>query len=252
MRHRKLSRRFSRTSSHRMAMMRNLAASLIEHEVVKTTVEKGKELRRFVEPLITRAKEDTLHNRRQVISELHSKSAVSKLFSDLGPRFSETNGGYLRVIKAGFREGDKADICFVELTIRKELEATEQVAEPENTPLEEPIVTEDALLDNKAEETIETEPAEAETKETKPKKAAAKKTETKETKPKKAAAKKTETKETKPKKAAAKKTETKETKPKKAADKKTETKETKPKKAAAKKKKPEKKEEKKSWWSRFF
>ena len=211
-----------------MAMMRNLAASLIEHEVVKTTVEKGKELRRFVEPLITRAKEDTLHNRRQVISELHSKSAVSKLFSDLGPRFSETNGGYLRVIKAGFREGDKADICFVELTIRKELEATEQVAEPENTPLEEPIVTEDALIDNKAEETKETEPAEAETKETKPKKAAAKKTETKETK------------ETKPKKAAAKKTETKETK------------ETKPKTAAAKKKKPEKKEEKKSWWSRFF
>ena len=173
-----------------MAMMRNLAASLIEHEVVKTTVEKGKELRRFVEPLITRAKEDTLHNRRQVISELHSKSAVSKLFSDLGPRFSETNGGYLRVIKAGFREGDKADICFVELTIRKELEATEQVAEPENTPLEEPIVTEDALIDNKAEETKETEPAEAETNETKPKKAAAKKTETKETKPKKAAAKK--------------------------------------------------------------
>ena len=208
-----------------MAMMRNLAASLIEHEVVKTTVEKGKELRRFVEPLITRAKEDTLHNRRQVISELHSKSAVSKLFSDLGPRFSETNGGYLRVIKAGFREGDKADICFVELTIRKELEATEQVAEPENKPLEEPIVTEDAPIDNKAEETKETEPAEAEIKETKPKKAAAKKTETKETKPKKAAAKKTETKETK---------------------------ETKPKKAAAKKKKPEKKEEKKSWWSRFF
>ena len=205
-----------------MAMMRNLAASLIEHEVVKTTVEKGKELRRFVEPLITRAKEDTLHNRRQVISELHSKSAASKLFSDLGPRFSETNGGYLRVIKAGFREGDKADICFVELTIRKDLETTEQVTEPENTPIEEPIITEDALIDNKAEETKEIEPAEAKTKETKPKKAAAKKTETKETKPKKAAAKKTETKETKPKK------------------------------AAAKKKKPEKKEEKKSWWSRFF
>ena len=75
-----------------MAMMRNLAASLIEHEVVKTTVEKGKELRRFLEPLITRAKEDTLHNRRQVISQLHSKSAASKLFSDLGPRFNETKG----------------------------------------------------------------------------------------------------------------------------------------------------------------
>jgi len=217
MRHRKLSRRFSRTSSHRMAMMRNLAASLIEHEVVKTTVEKGKELRRFLEPLITRAKEDTLHNRRQVISQLHSKSAASKLFSDLGPRFSETKGGYLRVIKAGFREGDKADICFVELTIRNESDSSDQATDSENLVKEETNVVEDSLVETVVEET----------KEEKPKKAAAKKTETKEEKPKKAAAKKTETKEEKPKKAAAKKTETKETKPKK-------------------------KEEKKSWWSRFF
>ena len=200
-----------------MAMMRNLAASLIEHEVVKTTVEKGKELRRFLEPLITRAKEDTLHNRRQVISQLHSKSAASKLFSDLGPRFSETNGGYLRVIKAGFREGDKADICFVELTIRNESDISDQVTDSESLVKEETNVVEDPLVETVVEET----------KEEKPKKAAAKKTETKEEKPKKAAAKKTETKETKPKKAAAKKTETKETKPKK-------------------------KEEKKSWWSRFF
>jgi len=217
MRHRKLSRRFSRTSSHRMAMMRNLAASLIEHEVVKTTVEKGKELRRFLEPLITRAKEDTLHNRRQVISQLHSKSAASKLFSDLGPRFSETKGGYLRVIKAGFREGDKADICFVELTIRNESDISDQATDSENLVKEETNVVEDALVETVVEET----------KEEKPKKAAAKKTETKEEKPKKAAAKKTETKEEKPKKAAAKKTKTKETKPKK-------------------------EEEKKSWWSRFF
>ena len=184
MRHRKLSRRFSRTSSHRMAMMRNLAASLIEHEVVKTTVEKGKELRRFIEPLITRAKEDTLHNRRQVISELHSKSAASKLFSDLGPRFSETKGGYLRVIKAGFREGDKADICFVELTIRDESESLDQVTESENITKEESNVLEDALVETAVEET----------KEDKPKKAAAKKTETKEDKPKKAAANKAKTK----------------------------------------------------------
>jgi large subunit ribosomal protein L17 len=232
MRHRKLSRRFSRTSSHRMAMMRNLAASLIEHEVVKTTVEKGKELRRFLEPLITRAKEDTLHNRRQVISQLHSKSAASKLFSDLGPRFSETKGGYLRVIKAGFREGDKADICFVELTIRNESDISDQATDSENLVKEETNVVEDALVETVVEET----------KEEKPKKAAAKKTETKEEKPKKAAAKKTETKEEKPKKAAAKKTETKEEKPKKATAKKTKTKETKPK----------KEEEKKSWWSRFF
>ena len=196
-----------------MAMMRNLAASLIEHEVVKTTVEKGKELRRFIEPLITRAKEDTLHNRRQVISELHSKSAASKLFSDLGPRFSETKGGYLRVIKAGFREGDKADICFVELTIRDESEGLDKATESENTTKEESNVLGDALVETVVEET----------KEDKPKKAAAKKTETKEDKPKKAAAKKTETKEDKPKKAAANKAKT----------------------------KPKKEEEKKSWWSRF-
>ena len=173
-----------------MAMMRNLAASLIEHEVVKTTVEKGKELRRFLEPLITRAKEDTLHNRRQVISQLHSKSAASKLFSDLGPRFSETKGGYLRVIKAGFREGDKADICFVELTIRNESDISDQATDSENLVKEETNVVEDALVETVVEET----------KEEKPKKAAAKKTETKEEKPKKAAVKKTKTKETKPKK----------------------------------------------------
>ena len=119
MRHRKVSRRFSRSSSHRVAMMRNLAISLIEHEIIKTTAEKGKDLRRFIEPLITRAKADTLHNRREVISSLNSRSAASKLFSDLGPRFKETKGGYLRVIKAGFREGDRADMCYVELTIRE-------------------------------------------------------------------------------------------------------------------------------------
>ena len=202
-----------------MAMMRNLAASLIEHEVVKTTVEKGKELRRFIEPLITRAKEDTLHNRRQVISELHSKSAASKLFSDLGPRFSETKGGYLRVIKAGFREGDKADICYVELTIRNESEASDPVTESENITKEESNVLENTVVETAVEET----PAK-EAKEEKPKKTAAKKTEAKEEKPKKTAAKKTEAKEEKPKKTAAKK-------------------------APAK---PKKKEEKKSWWSRFF
>ena len=116
-----------------MAMMRNLAASLVEHEVVKTTVEKGKELRRFIEPIITRAKEDTLHNRRQVISEIHSKSAASKLFSDLGPRFKETQGGYLRIIKAGFREGDKADMCCVELTIRETTDTPDEVVDTEET-----------------------------------------------------------------------------------------------------------------------
>ena len=215
-----------------MAMMRNLAASLIEHEVVKTTVEKGKELRRFIEPLITRAKEDTLHNRRQVISELHSKSAASKLFSDLGPRFSETKGGYLRVIKAGFREGDKADICYVELTIRNESEASDPVTESENITKEESNVLENTVVETAVEET----------KEEKPKKTAAKKTPAKETKETKQTKETKETKEEKPKKTAAKKTPAKETK------------EEKPKKTAAKKTpaKPKKKDEKKSWWSRFF
>ena len=118
MRHRKLSRRFSRTSSHRIAMMRNLSISLIEHEVIKTTVEKGKELRRFFEPLVTRAKEDNLHNRRLVISELNSKEAASKLFSDLGPRFKERPGGYLRVLKCGYRAGDKAPMAVIEFVDR--------------------------------------------------------------------------------------------------------------------------------------
>jgi len=136
MRHKKLSRRFSRTSSHRQAMMRNLAISLIEHEIIKTTVEKGKELRRFLEPLITKSKNDTLHSRRTVLSKLNSNSAVSKLFGDIGPRFSETNGGYLRVIKAGFREGDKADICFIELTNRPD---PEQLDSPDSE-----VVTEES------------------------------------------------------------------------------------------------------------
>ena len=142
-----------------MAMMRNLAISLIEHEVIKTTVEKGKELRRFLEPLITRAKEDTLHNRRTVLSNLNSKDATSKLFSDLGPRFKETNGGYLRVIKAGYRAGDKADISYVELTIRNQDQETKlddaivEEFSPE-TKTEETVVKESATnktLDNKPE-----------------------------------------------------------------------------------------------------
>ena len=161
MRHRKLSRRFSRTSSHRIAMMRNLSISLIEHEVIKTTVEKGKELRRFFEPLITRAKEDNLHNRRLVISELNSTDAVSKLFSDLGPRFKETNGGYLRLIKAGFREGDKADVCYVELTCREESEKElldEAVLEEKLEAKEEVKVEEPKAEEPKAEESVKEEP----------------------------------------------------------------------------------------------
>ena len=216
-------------------MMRNLAASLIEHEVIKTTVEKGKELRRFVEPLITRAKVDTLHNRRQIISELNSTSATSKLFSNLGPRFNETKGGYLRVIKAGFREGDKADMCYVELTIRDLEHETKVDGEltEENLvmPSDEPPETK---IEEKAKETA---PAPEEVKA--PKKAA------KKTTTKKAESEESQTEAVTPKKPSKKTAEKKDTKTK------TETKAETPRKPA-KKKKAEKKEEKKSWWSRFF
>ena len=220
-------------------MMRNLAASLIEHEVIKTTVEKGKELRRFVEPLITRAKVDTLHNRRQIISQLNSKSATTKLFSNLGPRFNETNGGYLRVIKAGFREGDKADMCYVELTIRdleQETKVDEALAD------ENLVISKKELPETKIEEkTKETAPAPEEPKA--PKKAA------KKTTAKKEKSEESEIKALAPKKPAKK---TAEKKPEKKETKvKNETKVAAPKKPV-KKKKAEKKEEKKSWWSRFF
>tara|TARA_B000000532_G_scaffold242818_1_gene237577 strand:- start:2794 stop:3435 length:642 start_codon:yes stop_codon:yes gene_type:complete len=212
-------------------MMRNLAASLIEHEVIKTTVEKGKELRRFVEPLITKAKVDTLHNRRQIISQLNSKSATSKLFSNLGPRFNETNGGYLRVIKAGFREGDKADMCYVELTIRD----LEQEAKVDEALVDENLVMpEGEVQETKIEEKAETAPAQEEVKT--PKKAT-KKTTSKKEESKEEPSKKVEA----PKKAAAKTTAKKEVEAKADTAKK-----------PVKKKKAEKKEEKKSWWSRFF
>ena len=212
-------------------MMRNLAASLIEHEVIKTTVEKGKELRRFVEPLITKAKVDTLHNRRQIISQLNSKSATSKLFSNLGPRFNETNGGYLRVIKAGFREGDKADMCYVELTIRD----IEQEANVDEALVDENLVMpEGEVQETKIEEKAETAPVQEEVKTPKKatKKTTAKKEESKEEPSKKVEA---------PKKAATKTTEKKDVEEKADTPKKT-----------VKKKKAEKQEEKKSWWSRFF
>ena len=213
-----------------MAMMRNLAISLIEHEVIKTTVEKGKELRRFLEPLITRAKEDTLHNRRTVLSNLNSKNATSKLFSDLGPRFKETNGGYLRVIKAGFRAGDKADISYVELTIRNQDQETK---------------SDNAVVEEFTPETPNTTP-ETKTEETVVKESAPKKTAEKKAEPKKAAPKKTAEKKSEPKKAAPKKTAEKKSAPKKTAEKKAASK------PAVKKPAEKKEEEKKSWWSKFL
>ncbi|HEX4939726.1 MAG TPA: 50S ribosomal protein L17 [Candidatus Kapabacteria bacterium] len=118
MRHRKSGRKFSRTSSHRHAMFRNMAVSLVEHELIKTTLPKAKELRRHAEPLITLAKIDSVANRRLAFNRTRSKSAVGKLFTDLGPRYKERPGGYIRILKCGFRPGDKAPMAYVELVDR--------------------------------------------------------------------------------------------------------------------------------------
>lgn len=118
MRHRKSGRQLNRNSSHRQAMFRNMAASLIEHEVIKTTVPKAKELRRIAEPLITLAKEDSVANRRLAFSRTRDKSAVGKLFTELGPRYQARPGGYTRILKCGFRPGDAAPMAFIELVDR--------------------------------------------------------------------------------------------------------------------------------------
>ena len=115
MRHRKSGRRLGRNSSHRKAMFRNMAASLVHHETIKTTLPKAKELRRVFEPLITLAKEDGVANRRLAFSRLRDKAAVGKLFSDLGPRFKERPGGYIRILKMGPRPGDAAPMAIVQL-----------------------------------------------------------------------------------------------------------------------------------------
>ena len=115
MRHKKSGRRLGRNSSHRKAMFRNMATSLVRHETIKTTVPKAKELRRVVEPLITLAKVDGVANRRLAFSRLRDKEAVGKLFSDLGPRFKDRPGGYLRILKIGPRPGDAAPMAIVQL-----------------------------------------------------------------------------------------------------------------------------------------
>ena len=125
MRHRKAGRQLNRNSSHRKAMFRNMAASLIEHELIKTTLPKAKELRRVAEPLITMAKEDSVAKRRLAFARLRDDAAVGKLFSELGPRYKERPGGYLRILKCGFRPGDKAPMAFVELVDRPVAEVEE-------------------------------------------------------------------------------------------------------------------------------
>ena len=122
MRHRKSGRRLGRNSSHRKAMFRNMAASMLKHETIRTTLPKAKELRRVVEPLITLAKEDSVANRRLAFNRIRDKAAVGKLFSDLGPRYKERPGGYLRILKCGYRQGDKAPMAYVELVDRPDVD----------------------------------------------------------------------------------------------------------------------------------
>ena len=121
MRHRESGRKLNRNSSHRKAMFRNMVASLIEHEIIKTTLPKAKELRRIAEPLITMAKIDNVAKRRLAFSRLRDRNIVTKLFNELGPRYKERPGGYLRILKCGFRTGDKAAMAIVELVDRPKL-----------------------------------------------------------------------------------------------------------------------------------
>ena len=120
MRHRHGLRKLNRTSSHRLAMLRNMTVSLLRHEVIQTTLPRAKELRRVVEPMITLGKKPTLANRRAAFNRLRDRVIVAKLFAELGPRYAKRNGGYLRILKHGFRKGDNAPMALVELLDRPE------------------------------------------------------------------------------------------------------------------------------------
>ena len=124
MRHRKAGRKLNRNSSHRKALLKNLAIALIEQDIIRTTLPKAKELRKVIEPLITLGKEDTVANRRLAFSRLRSDTAVAKLFNEVSVNSLDRKGGYTRIIKAGFRPGDKADMAYIELVDRSAEEAT--------------------------------------------------------------------------------------------------------------------------------
>ena len=130
MRHRKSGRKLNRNSSHRKALMKNLAIAFIERELIKTTVPKAKELRSFVEPLITMAKEDSVANRRKAFNKLRLDSVVNKLFTEIAIKSKDRQGGYLRIIKAGFRPADKADMAYVEW-VDRDLDGSSEIAEPQ-------------------------------------------------------------------------------------------------------------------------
>jgi large subunit ribosomal protein L17 len=129
MRHRQSNRKLNRTTSHRLAMFRNMSVSLLKHEVIKTTLPKAKELRRFVEPLITLGKDPSLANHRLAFDRLRDREMVVKLFGELGPRYKTRPGGYLRILKYGFRNGDNAPMALVELVDRPESDAAPVEAE---------------------------------------------------------------------------------------------------------------------------
>ena len=129
MRHRKSGRQLNRNSSHRQAMFRNMASSLIGHEIIKTTLPKAKELRRVVEPLITLAKVDSVANRRLAFARTRNTETVAKLFNELGPRFAQRAGGYTRILKCGFRAGDNAPMAYIELVDRPEVSSEEVATE---------------------------------------------------------------------------------------------------------------------------
>ena len=129
MHHRKSGRQLKRNSSHRKAMFSNMAGSLVKHEIIKTTLPKAKELRRVIEPLITLAKTDSVANRRLAFARTRDNEVVGKLFSELGPRFSERPGGYTRILKCGFRAGDNAPMAYIELLDRPVAEETQEDAQ---------------------------------------------------------------------------------------------------------------------------
>jgi len=129
MRHRKSGRQLNRNSSHRQAMFRNMAGSLVKHEIIKTTLPKAKELRRVLEPLITLAKQDSVANRRLAFARTRDKEVVGKLFNELGPRYEERPGGYTRIMKCGFRTGDNAPMAYVELVDRTAAEEFVEASE---------------------------------------------------------------------------------------------------------------------------
>ena len=134
MRHRKSGRKLNRPSSHRKSLFKNLSIALIEQELIKTTVQKAKELRRFIEPLITRAKVDSVANRRLIFSKLRHDASVAKLFDEISPRSKDRTGGYLRIIKAGSRPGDQADMAYVELVDREITNPVSPEIETETNP----------------------------------------------------------------------------------------------------------------------